>query len=426
MSIKNTVNPTLKKVTSNSVHLGSLLNQFDALAPSDLALTVLSEISIKLDWINNSTNADGVSIERSTDGTTYSELTTVSATTATYTDTTGADGIRYYYRLKSYKGTTYSEASTAANDYTWFKALLEATGTGAGVSTLRLEVSATQTITLDGAARFYTDSGGTTGESTTWEVTPGALSTIYLKCASGTANMLIPKPQNVVKFGNSALLGWISAANSSKITITVAKLGLTELRIEGNSVILGALPSGLIYCRLDGNAITWAYTGALPIGLNYLLLSSNTITWTYTGALPTGLKTLSINSPSVWIYSGALPSGITTLRLGNSNLIEWTYSGALPSGNTNIYFNGAKLNWTSLDIGNANITAFDMLNYRLNKMSSADMVTFLTNLTNRTGTLPATITINDYADYASPPAEVVAAVAALKLAKSITTVNLGS
>ena len=54
------------------------------------------------------------------------------------------------------------------------------------------------------------------------------------------------------------------------------------------------------------------------------------------------------------------------------------------------------------------------------------MVTLLTNLTNRAGTLPATMTINDYADYAAPPQSVINAVAALKAAKSITTVNLGA
>ena len=73
-------------------------------------------------------------------------------------------------------------------------ATLTATGDGTGVSTLRMEVSETQTFTLDGAARFYTDAAGTTGESTTWEVTAGALRTIYLKCPSGTANLTIPKP----------------------------------------------------------------------------------------------------------------------------------------------------------------------------------------------------------------------------------------
>ena len=58
-------------------------------------------------------------------------------------------------------------------------------------------------------------------------------------------------------------------------------------------------------------------------------------------------------------------------------------------------------------------------------MSSADMVTLLTQMKNRTGSLPATVTINDYADYASPPVEVTDAVAALKEEKNITTINLG-
>jgi shikimate 5-dehydrogenase len=59
-------------------------------------------------------------------------------------------------------------------------------------------------------------------------------------------------------------------------------------------------------------------------------------------------------------------------------------------------------------------------------MSSVDMITLLTQMTGRTGTLPATVTINDYADYASPPAEVVTAVNLLKATKSITTCNLGA
>jgi hypothetical protein len=58
-------------------------------------------------------------------------------------------------------------------------------------------------------------------------------------------------------------------------------------------------------------------------------------------------------------------------------------------------------------------------------MSSADMVTLLTQMTNRTGSLPTTITINDYADYALRPQAVTDAVEALKAAKSITSVVLG-
>lgn len=44
----------------------------------------------------------------------------------------------------------------------------------------------------------------------------------------------------------------------------------------------------------------------------------------------------------------------------------------------------------------------------------------------RVGGLPATVTINDYADYASPPTEVTEAVDTLKATKGVTTVNLGA
>ena len=121
----------------------------------------------------------------------------------------------------------------------------------------------------------------------------------------------------------------------------------------------------------------------------------------------------------------ALPTKITDLTLYGGN-INWTYSGALPTDITYLDLNGANINWTGLDIGNnGNITELSLINYRTEKMSSADMVTLLTQMTNRTGSLPATITINDYADYALQPQAVTDAIAALKTAKLITTVTLG-
>lgn len=126
----------------------------------------------------------------------------------------------------------------------------------------------------------------------------------------------------------------------------------------------------------------------------------------------------------VWSFSGAIPTGVNYLNLGVG--ITYSYSGSLPSVNV-LTLSGDNINWTGLAIeSGSNIVILNLTNYRTSKMSSADMVTFLTQLTTRTGTMPATITINDYADYASPPAEVVTAVNTLKATKSITTVNLGA
>jgi hypothetical protein len=349
--------------------------------------------------------------------------------------------------------------------------LLTSTGTGAGVSTLKMTVSSDITVTLGANAKFYSDAAGTLNESATWTITSGALRTIYLKCTAGTALMTFSDISKITEWGNSITDGWTSTTNASKITSIIGKMPLTKLRITGTSELTGALPTGLTYLYLSGTSISWTYSGALPTGLTYLYLSGNSISWTYSGALPTGLTTLLLSGNSIswtysgalptgltylylsgtsisWTYSGALPTGLTYLYLSGTSIswtysgalptglitlylsgtsIAWTYSGALPTGLITLYLSGTSIAWTGLDVGNnGNIGTFSLLNYRDTKMSSSDMVTLLTQMTNRTGTLPATVTINDYADYASPPSEVTDAVTTLKSTKSITTVNLGA
>ena len=307
---------------------------------------------------------------------------------------------------------------------------LSATGDGTGVSTLRFGVSSQITVTLNANAHFYTEPTGMHGESQTWTVTSGALRTIYLKCTSGTATLTISDASKINYFGDSSGQGngWLSSTNAAQLTFDVSKLiNLSNLRIEGNSVISGALPNGLTFLHLNGNSINWTYSGALPTGLTILYLYGNLINWTYSGALPTGLIYLYLNGNLInWTYSGALPTGLTYLYLiGNS--INWTYSGALPTGLTILQLNGNSINWTYNAIeGTANFTYFELNNYRSSKMSSDDMVTLLDSIRMRDGRCCSSITINDYEDYTDPPQKVKDAKLALIAAdKGVTTINLG-
>ncbi len=329
---------------------------------------------------------------------------------------------------------------------------LSATGDGTGVSTLRFGVSSQITVTLNANAHFYTEPTGMHGESQTWTVTSGALRTIYLKCTSGTATLTISDASKINYFGDSSGQGngWLSSTNAAQLTFDVSKLiNLSNLRIEGNSVISGALPNGLTFLHLNGNSINWTYSGALPTGLTILYLYGNLINWTYSGALPTGLTILYLIGNLInWTYSGALPTGLTILYL-NGNLINWTYSGALPTGLTYLYLIGNSINWTysgalptGLTIlqlngnsinwtynaieGTANFTYFELNNYRSSKMSSDDMVTLLDSIRMRDGRCCSSITINDYEDYTDPPQKVKDAKLALIAAdKGVTTINLG-
>ena len=373
-------------------------------APTGLAATVVSDSQIDLSW-DAVEGATSYKVYYGTDGVTFPYSTT---STTNSKNVTGLNAYtRYYFKISALNGTLEGDASDSVNDWTAWKGVLTSTGDGSGVSTIRLYFQTTDVVaTLDGTGKFYSDSGGTTDESSTYTFVAGDLRTRYLKVPSGTSNLLIFAKGNWLKFGDNIPSGWESSTNAASLAFTLTGMPvMTHLRITGTSTITDALPTGLTFLHFYGNSIAWTYNGALPTGLTNLYFNGNSIAWTYNGALPT------------WL---------TFLRL-EGNSIAWTYNGALPTGLTNLYFNGNSIAWTGLDIGNnGNITSFDLINYRITKMSSADMVTLLTQMKNRTGSLPSTVTINDYADYANPPSEVTDAVAALKAAKSITTVNLGA
>ena len=347
-----------------------------------MSATAVSDTQINLSW----TAGDAAKAHRiyiSTDNVTFTEKGTVAAGTSTYSATGLTNYTQYYFKVVAYSDIKESTPATA-NTYTLYAFSLESTGTGAGVSTLRFESSANITLTATGNVKFYDNTGGTINEGTTRTVTGGELRTFYLKCASSTGKIIVNDITKLTKWGGSSSDGWVSSTNASKITSEVNKLTITELRLTGKAQLTGSLPAGLTYLRLNDININWTYTGALPTGLTFL-----------------------------WLYG--------------SN-INWTYTGALPNGLTCLLLNGSNINWTGLDVGNSgNIGAFNLTKYRISKMNSTDMVTLLTQLKGRAGSLPATITINDYADYASPPVAVTNAVAALKAAKpNVTTVNLGS
>ncbi len=65
--------------------------------------------SITLSWTNNLTTATGYTVQRSTNGTTWTTVTsTVPAGTYTYTDSGLAANTQYYYRVQANNGTLYS------------------------------------------------------------------------------------------------------------------------------------------------------------------------------------------------------------------------------------------------------------------------------------------------------------------------------
>jgi len=113
--------------------VGALLNPFDATAPTNLIVTRNISTEIDLEWTINSTNADGSRIYRSTDGVTYTELATVSGSTALYTATGLTAGGLYFFKVVSYKGVTESDPTNIYD--TRYKFTIDTTKAGSALDT---------------------------------------------------------------------------------------------------------------------------------------------------------------------------------------------------------------------------------------------------------------------------------------------------
>jgi hypothetical protein len=83
--------------------------------PTGLAASASSTSQINLTWGNTGTNQTGVEILRSTNGTTFTSLTTVSATATSYSDTNLTTGATDYYELIAVNSSGNSSPSNIAS-----------------------------------------------------------------------------------------------------------------------------------------------------------------------------------------------------------------------------------------------------------------------------------------------------------------------
>ncbi len=84
--------------------------------PNGLAATVVSRTQINLGWNDNSSNEDGFKIERSTNGSSWTQIATVGRNVRNYSSTGLSANKTYYYRVRAFNirgNSTYSNVVTA-------------------------------------------------------------------------------------------------------------------------------------------------------------------------------------------------------------------------------------------------------------------------------------------------------------------------
>ena len=70
-------------------------------APANLTASAQSVFQINLSWADMSTNEQGFGVERSPDGTDFTQIAQVSANTTNYLNTGLFPGTTYYYRVRA-------------------------------------------------------------------------------------------------------------------------------------------------------------------------------------------------------------------------------------------------------------------------------------------------------------------------------------
>jgi len=89
-------------------------------APTSLVATAVSSSRINLVWTDTDTNELGYKVERSTDGTNYTEIANnLSANTTSYSDLSLNPGTTYFYRVRCFLGGVDSPYSNVAQDITF-------------------------------------------------------------------------------------------------------------------------------------------------------------------------------------------------------------------------------------------------------------------------------------------------------------------
>jgi len=88
------------------------------LAPENVDAVALSSTSVEIVWDDQSASETGFEVQRSTDGTTFTNFGSTAAGTTDYTDTTAAASTEYWYRVESTNSAAGSSAPSAAADTT--------------------------------------------------------------------------------------------------------------------------------------------------------------------------------------------------------------------------------------------------------------------------------------------------------------------
>lgn len=265
-------------------------------APTNLQATAVSPFQINLSWIDTSTNEDGFMVERSLDGTNFTQIAQLLPNTAVYRHTSLFPGTTYYYRVRAFNAggaSGYSNGSAAS--------------------------------TLDICAPNYVPWGNTAGGLST----PPAGITNPVAIAAGEGSYLVLQSNGTV-----VGWGWYTGVASPPAGLTgvvaIADFIESALALQSDGTIIGLGNAPTPPALTGVVAVAVGYNHGLALETNGTVVAWGDNSWGQTN-VPAGLSGV-VAIAAGGYHSLALKSDGTVVGWGMTNFGEAT----VPAGLSNV------------------------------------------------------------------------------------------
>ncbi len=212
-------------------------------APSGLAASASSASAISLTWTDNSTDESGYYVERSTDGTSFSQIASLGAGANSYSSTGLAAATKYYYRVRAYNSagpSAYTAVASATTQAATVTVPAAPSGLAASSSTTST-VDLSWTDNSSNEAGYYVDRS-TDGTNFTQIASVGAGVTSYCNTGLATATKYYYR-----------VCAYNSAGESADTPVASATT-------QAATVVVPAAPSGLAASASSSSAIGLSWT----------------------------------------------------------------------------------------------------------------------------------------------------------------------
>jgi len=309
-------------------------------APTNLTAMAASTSQINLSWTDNASNESGFRIERSPDGTAFTEIATVGANVTTYANTGLTAATQYWYRVRAYNTTGTSSYAGPASATTLAAALPPAPTnlTATAASTSRINLSWTDTASNESGFRIERSPDGTTF---TEIATVGANATSYANNGLAAATQYWYRVRAYNTAGTSSYAGPASAttlapppppAPPTNLTATAAStsrinLSWTDNASNESGFRIERSPDGTAFTEIatvGANATSYTNTGLTAATQYWYRVRAYNTTGTSSYAGPTSATTVA-QPPSA-------PNALIGTRRSDGIALTWTDTSSNETG----------------------------------------------------------------------------------------------